>query len=186
MTGVLISLDEARASRAHGIRYREIFDAAESALLAGRFIALCGVLGSGKTMMMQRLQKRLNDENYVVVASLPSDKTRVTTVTLVTALLRALSANERERFPAEGEARARALRDLVQRRKRPVALFIAAAHNLRPATLIGIKRIWELIECDEARLSVALAGRPTLRTALQREELRYRADIFMLDGDVMK
>ena len=51
--------------------------------------------------------------------------------------------------------------------------------------LTGLKRLMELVEDDEGRLSVVLAGHPKLRNNLRRptiEEIGYQTDIFSLDG----
>ncbi|WP_426197416.1 hypothetical protein [Massilia sp. DWR3-1-1] len=51
--------------------------------------------------------------------------------------------------------------------------------------LIGLKRLMEVVEDVGGRLSVILAGHPTLRNDLRRptmEEIGYRTDIFNLDG----
>ena len=66
-----------------------------------------------------------------------------------------------------------------------MALFIDEAHDLNGHTLIGLKRLMELVEDVGGRLSVILAGHPKLRNDLRRptmEEIGYRTDIFPLDG----
>jgi type II secretory pathway predicted ATPase ExeA len=40
----------------------------KSAILEGRLIALCGVIGSGKTVTLRRLQQQLRDDNRVLVS----------------------------------------------------------------------------------------------------------------------
>ena len=34
----------------------------------GRIVALCGVIGSGKTVMLRRLQQQLKEENRITVS----------------------------------------------------------------------------------------------------------------------
>lgn len=83
------------------------------------------------------------------------------------------------------EQRERALRELVRKNKRPVALFVDEAHDLNDHTLIGLKRLMEVIEDGEGRLSVVLSGHPKLRNDLRRptmEEIGFRTDVFNLDG----
>lgn len=51
--------------------------------------------------------------------------------------------------------------------------------------MTGLKRLMELVEGGDGRLSVILAGHPKLRNDLRRatmEEIGYRTDIFSLDG----
>lgn len=66
-----------------------------------------------------------------------------------------------------------------------MALFVDEAHDLNGHTLIGLKRLMEVVEDGGGRLSVVLAGHPKLRNDLRRptmEEIGYRTDIFTLDG----
>ncbi|NWB93238.1 hypothetical protein HX776_06070 [Pseudomonas agarici] len=73
----------------------------------------------------------------------------------------------------------------MKKNKRPVALFVDEAHDLNGHTLTGLKRLMELVEDGDGRLSVVLAGHPQLRNDLRRptmEEIGYRTDIFSLDG----
>ncbi len=52
-------------------------------------------------------------------------------------------------------------------------------------SLIGLKRLMEVVEDAGGRLLVILAGHPKLRNDLRRptmEEIGYRTDVFTLDG----
>ena len=96
-----------------------------------------------------------------------------------------MSTEKQVRIPTQGEKRERDLRELVRKNKRPVALFVDEAHDLNGHTLTGLKRLMELVEDGDGRLSVVLAGHPKLRNDLRRptmEEIGYRTDIFSLDG----
>lgn len=158
----------------------------KAAILKGRLIAVCGVVGCGKTAMMRRLQQQLRDETRVIVSkSLAVDKHRVKLGTLITALFYDLAIDKQMRIPTQGEKRERDLRDLVKKGKQPVALFIDEAHDLNLHTLIGLKRLMEVVEDGGGKLSVVLAGHPKLRNDLRRptmEEIGYRTDVFTLDG----
>jgi hypothetical protein len=66
-------------------------------------------------------------------------------------------------------------------------LFVDEAHDLNGHTLIGLKRLMEVVEDGGGRLSVILAGHPKRRNGLCRptmEEIGYRTEIFTLDGIV--
>jgi len=81
--------------------------------------------------------------------------------------------------------RERGLLDLIRKRKKPVALFIDDAHKLQGKTLIGLKRLMEIVRSGKGTLSVVLAGHPKLKNDLQRaamEEIGARATIFELSG----
>ena len=151
----------------------------------GRLIAVCGVVGSGKTVMLRRLQQALEDEKKVTVSkSLAIEKHAVKLDTLIAALFYDLSTEKRVRIPS-GEKRERDLRELVRKNKKPVVLFVDEAHDLNGHTLTGLKRLVELIEDGQGRLSVVLAGHPKLRNDLRRptlEEIGYRTDVFSLEG----
>jgi len=155
-------------------------------ILEGRLIAVCGVVGSGKTVTMRRLQQQLKEENRILVSkSLAVEKHNVKLGTLITALFLDLSTEKQLHIPTHGEKRERDLRELVKKSKRPVALFIDEAHDLNGHTLTGLKRLMEVVEDGEGRLSVVLSGHPKLRNDLRRptmEEIGYRTDVFTLDG----
>jgi type II secretory pathway predicted ATPase ExeA len=156
------------------------------AIHEGRLIALCGVVGSGKTVMLRRLQRLLEEEKKVTVSkALAVDKHRIKLATFIAALFYDLSTEKNVRIPSQGEKRERDLRELVRKNKRPVALFVDEAHDLNAHTLTGLKRLMELVEDGDGRLSIVLAGHPKLRNDLRKptmEEIGYRTDVFSLDG----
>jgi len=166
--------------------HRQLMTDIKSAILEGRLIALCGVIGSGKTVTLRRLQQQLRDENRVLVSkSLAVEKHSITLGTLITALFYDLSTEKPLRIPTQGEKRERDLRELVKKGKRPVALFVDEAHDLTRPTLTGLKRLMEVVEDGDGKLSIVLAGHPKLRNDLRRptmEEIGYRTDVFTLDG----
>src|ERR1700692_604909 len=89
--------------------HQQILKDIKSAILKRRLIAVCGVVGSGKTVTMRRLRKQLNDENHVIVAkSYALNKRRVTLDTLITALFYDLIIEKGSRIPT-GEHREREL-----------------------------------------------------------------------------
>lgn len=160
----------------------------KGAILEGRLIAVCGVVGSGKTVTMRRLQRQLKEENKITVSkSLSVEKHSIKLATLIAALYYDLATDKQVRIPKQGERRERELRELVRKNKRPVALFVDEAHDLNSHTLTGLKRLMEVIEDGEGRLSVILSGHPKLRNDLRRptmEEIGFRTDVFNLDGIV--
>lgn len=113
------------------------------------------------------------------------EKHSIKPATLITALYYDLAQDKLIQIPTQNERRDRELQELVKKGKRPVALFIDAAHDLNGHTLIGVERLMELAELVGGRLSVILAGHPKLRNDLRRPtmgEIGYRTDIFTLDG----
>ncbi|NGZ85058.1 hypothetical protein [Duganella aceris] len=90
-------------------------------------------------------------------------------------------------IPKQEERRERELQELVKKGKRPAAMFIDEAHDLNGHTLIGLKRLMEVVEDVGGRVSVILAGHPKLRNGLRRptmEKIDYCTDVFNLDGIV--
>ena len=166
--------------------HKQLIKDITGAILEGRLIAVCGGVGSGKTVTLRRLQQILKDENRVSVAkSLSVEKHSIKLATLITALFYDLAQDKLVQIPKQGERRERELQELVKKGKRPVALFVDEAHDLNGHTLIGLKRLMEVVEDGGGRLSVILAGHPKLRNDLRRptmEEIGYRTDIFTLDG----
>lgn len=105
--------------------------------------------------------------------------------TLISALYCDLSQDKQVQIPKQGERCDCELMELVKKRKQPVAQFIDEAHDLNGHTLIGLKRLMDVVEHVGGQLSVILAGHPKLRNDLRwptMEEIGYRTDIFNLDG----
>jgi type II secretory pathway predicted ATPase ExeA len=165
--------------------HKQLLKDIKAAILEGRLIAVCGVVGSGKTVTMRRLQQQLKEENKITVSkSLTVEKHSVKLATLIAALFYDLATDKKVQIP-KGEQRERELRELVRKNKRPVALFVDEAHDLNSHTLTGLKRLIEVIEDGDGRLSVILSGHPKLRNDLRRptmEEIGFRTDVFNLDG----
>lgn len=166
--------------------HKQLMKDIRGAILEGRLIAVCGVVGSGKTVMMRRLQQALENEKRIIVSkSLAIEKHNIKLATFIAALFYDLSAEKQVKIPTQNEKRERDLHELVKKNKRPVALFVDEAHDLNSHTLTGLKRLMELVEDGDGRLSVILAGHPKLRNDLRRptmEEIGYRTDVFSLDG----
>jgi type II secretory pathway predicted ATPase ExeA len=171
---------------------KELLDEAKAAVKLGKLVAISGIVGSGKTLFLKRLQDDLAQEREVLIAkSLSLDKRRVTISTLLLALFMDLSthtAQEKEiTIPAQSEKQIRKLQEIIRKRKKIVALFVDEAHDIHGQTLRGLKRLMEVIEEDDGRLSVVLAGHPKLKNDLRRssmEEVGHRVTIFNLDGIV--
>src|SRR2546428_13993658 len=93
--------------------HQQLMTDMKSAIFEGHLIALCGVIGSGKTVTLRRLQQQLRDENRVLVAkSLAVDKHRINPGTLLNALFYDLSTEKPLRIPTQSEEREHDLREL--------------------------------------------------------------------------
>lgn len=166
--------------------HKELLKDVKSAIHEGKLIAVCGIVGSGKTVTMRRLQQQLKEENRITVSkSLSVEKHSIKLATLISALYYDLASDKQVQIPKQGERRERELQELVKKGKRPVALFVDEAHDLNGHTLTGLKRLMEVIEDGGGRLSVVLSGHPKLRNDLRKptmEDIGYRTDVFNLDG----
>jgi type II secretory pathway predicted ATPase ExeA len=62
------------------------------------------------------------------------------------------------------------LQELIRKRQKPIALFVDEAHDLHSKTLIGLKRLIEVVQDGDGVLSIILAGHPNTRMicAVQR------------------
>ncbi len=149
-------------------------------------IVLAGSVGTGKTKMLQKIQDLLEQGKEILVASsLSVDGSQVTLATLMLALFCDVSTDKDDPMPKQTELRERALRALIRKRKKPVALFIDDAHQLPSKTLIGLKRLMEIVGRGKGTLSVVLAGHPKLKNDLLRasmEEIGARTTVFELNG----
>ena len=182
--GLASPLDEAGFFETE--HHEKVIRQVKAAVQAGRLVALSGLVGAGKTVLVRQLQDELAREGKVLVArSLSVDKERVTLQTLMTALFYDLSPEKEPWIPSQGERRERELRDLIRKGRKPVALFVDEAHDLHPKTLRGLKRLGEVVRDAGARLAVVLVGHPRLRNDLRRptmEEIGYRTSLFSFDG----
>ena len=166
--------------------HEKTFDELKAAIKSGKLVALCGIVGCGKTTTLRRIQQTLGREGEVLVSkSLSIDKGRVKLATLIMALFYDLATEKDFKIPVQPEKRERKLRDLIRKRQKPVALFIDEAHDLHVKTLVGLKRLIEVVQDGGGTLSVVLAGHPKLKNDLRRptmEEIGSRATVFVLEG----
>jgi type II secretory pathway predicted ATPase ExeA len=157
-----------------------------AALPSGRMILMTGLVGSGKTVLMRRLYTELEREGRIIVSrSLSIEKKRVTLPSLISALFYDISPDKEPIIPTQGEKRERALQALIRQGRKPVALFVDEAHDLHHKTLVGLKRLMEVVTDGGGSLSILLLGHPKLRNDLRRptmEEVGYRATMFAYDG----
>ena len=180
----------ARSPRAVGYyetaHHRQLLQDVKQAVYEGDLVALCGVVGAGKTATLRRLQEVLAKEGRVLVSrSMAVERNRATLGTLITALFCDLSTDKGPKIPTQIELRERALRDLVRKRRKPVVLIVDEAHDLHHNTLTGLKRLIEMVADGGGKLSVLLAGWPRLRNDLRSptmEEIGYRTTVFSLEG----
>jgi type II secretory pathway predicted ATPase ExeA len=166
----------------HKIISQEIIQAIKS----GKLIALSGIVGSGKTTILKKIQDKLNgDRDIQISKSLSLEKERVTLTMLTMAMFYDLSTEKDVKIPTQPEKRIRALRELVRKRNKTVALFVDEAHDLHAKTLVSLKRLMESIQDAGGSLAIVLAGHPKLHNDLKRpsfEEIGTRATLITLDG----
>ncbi len=166
--------------------HRKIFEELKAAIKLGKLVALSGIVGCGKTTVLHRMQDVLEQEKEILVTkSLAVDKGRVNLGTLIMAMFYDLATEKDFKVPMQPEKRERKLREIIRNRLKPIALFIDEAHDLHSKTLVGLKRLIELIQDGGGVLSVVLVGHPKLKNDLRRpsmEEIGSRAMIFVLEG----
>jgi type II secretory pathway predicted ATPase ExeA len=166
--------------------HRQLLEGLKAARQEGELMALAGIVGSGKTTLLWRLQDLLKQEKQVEVAqSLAVDKPRVNLATLMRALAYDLAPHKKVKLPTLPEKCERVLLELILKRERPIVLFADNAHDLHGQTLLGLKRLIELVRRRGGRLSVVLVGHPKLKNELRRptlEEIGGRATVFELEG----
>ena len=126
---------------------------------AGKLVALSGIVGCGKTTMLRRIQEALSQDTEILASkSLSLEKSQISLATLIMALFYDLATEKDFKIPTQPERRERALRDLIKKRQKPIALFIDDAHDLHSKTLVGLKRLIELIRDSGGMLSVVFGG----------------------------
>src|SRR5215471_14933133 len=167
------------------VQSQQTFKELRLAIKDGKLVALSGIVGSGKSMTLQRIQDTLIQEKEILVAkSLAIEKSKINLATLMMALFLDLATDKDGRMPTQTERRERSLLELIRKRHKPIALFIDEAHDLHAKTLIGLKRLIEVVRNGGGTLSVVLAGHPKLKNDLSRpsmEEIGARATVFDLE-----
>ena len=112
----------------------------ETAILSGGIIAMTGIVGVGKTMVLRQMQQSLKKNNQVVVSkALATDKRRVNVNTLYTALFSDLPTSKDFKIPTQPEKRERKLQELIKKINKPISLIIDEAHDLHWRTGLGQK-----------------------------------------------
>ncbi len=157
-----------------------------SAIHNGSLIAVSGIVGSGKTALLRQIQNILIEEGQIIVSkSLMVEKEKVNLTALITALYYDLATKKEVKIPFQGERRERELQEHIRNRKKPVVLFVDEAHDLHTNTILGLKRLIEMIQDSGNTLSVVLAGHPRLKNRMQKptmEEIGFSTNVFSLDG----
>lgn len=166
--------------------HQQVFKELKAAIKQGQMVALSGIVGCGKTTTLKSIRQELINEKEVLVSkSLSVEKGRVNLGTLILALFCDLATEKDFKIPSQPEKRERMLQALIKKRQKPVALFIDEAHDLHSKTLIGLKRLIEVVQDGDGILSIILAGHPKLKNDLRRpamEEIGSRTSIFNLEG----
>ena len=156
------------------------------AIRQGGLITMTGIVGAGKTTMLRKLRAALKREKAVLISSsLAVDKNRVNLGTLVAALFFDLATERDFKPPSQPERRERKLLELIEKCRKPVVLIVDDAHDLHNQTLVGLKRLIELVQDRGRVLAILLAGHPKLKNDLRRpnlEEIGARATTFTLEG----
>lgn len=166
--------------------HRQIFTDVKAAIKGGQLVALVGLVGCGKTTTLHRIQETLREEQEILVSqSLAVDKNRVNLGTLILALFYDLVTEKDFKVPTQPEKCERKLIEVIRKRQKPIVLFVDEGHELYHKTLVGLKRLIELVQNSGGTLSVVLVGHPKLKNDLRRpslEEIGARAAIFWLEG----
>ena len=165
---------------------KELLEELKSEIRQGGLVVLSGIVGCGKTTLLQRLQADLSQtKNMIISRSLAVDKDRVNLTTLMTALFYDLATEKDFKVPTQTEKRERKLITLIQKHQKLVTLFVDEAHDLSHQTLVQLKRLIELVRLNGGTLTVVLVGHPKLKNDLRRptlEEIGARASLFSLQG----
>jgi type II secretory pathway predicted ATPase ExeA len=166
--------------------HRQLLKDLKAAILEGGIVALTGVVGSGKTVLLWRMQEQLRQEGQIEVSeSLVFDVPRVPLNTLKLALYYDLATEKDGDLTGKPEKSERALLKVMQRCQKPLALFVDDGHDLHSQTLRSLKQFIEQTSHRGSRLTVVLAGHPRLKPELRRpsrEEIGARTTVFELEG----
>jgi type II secretory pathway predicted ATPase ExeA len=166
--------------------HQQLLKDLKAAIHGGGLVAVTGIVGSGKTVLIARLQQQLRDEGQIEVCeSLAFKGAKVTLTTLKLALYYDLATEKDGDITGKPEKSERALMKVMGRYHKPIALFIDDAHDLHGQTLRALKQMIEKTGRRGSRLTLVLAGHPRLRNDLRqpaREETGARTTVFEFEG----
>lgn len=169
-------------------QHKKLFSYVRDTIKHGGLMAVTGMIGSGKTISLNKLKETLSKEGKVIVSqSRCVEKSKVQISTLIAAVFYDIK-NEKFIVPSR-ELRERNLRTLMRIERKPVVLIIDEAHDLPKSTLKGLKQLIESVNdrISPASLSVILVGHPKLQHDLKHsnmEEIGYRTSTYSLDGAI--
>ena len=166
--------------------HQHVFKDLKAAIYEGGIVAVTGVVGSGKTVLLARMQHHLREEGQIEVCeSLVFDVPRVTLHTLKLALYYDLATDKDGDITGKPAKSERALMQVMQRCQKPICLFIDDAHDVHGQTLRGLKQLIEKTGRRGSRLTLVLAGHPRLKNDLRRpahEETGARTTVCEFEG----
>ncbi|MCG8610147.1 MAG: AAA family ATPase [Pseudomonadales bacterium] len=160
----------------------------KAAIRSGGIVALTGIVGTGKTTALRKIEEAIakkvmgyEDQDIVIVKVLATDKHSVNTSTIYTALFADLPKRKDFKISTGPEKRERCLQEIISRIKKPILLLIDDAHDLKPAALVGLKRIVETVQGAGGIITILVVGHPKLSVDLHKptmEEVGARAKVF--------
>ena len=144
--------------------HRQLLQDIKQAAYDADLVALCGVVGAGKTVTLHRLQEVLARENRVIVSkAVAIEKSRITLNGLVTALFCDLSPDKRLAIPKNTELRDRALADLVRKRRKPIVLIVDEPSAAIPPAAQAEPLAAPPMTCVRRSSASSVSSRPRLK-----------------------
>ena len=143
-----------------------------------RLVVLAGCVGAGKTTIVRRLAKRLEEGGEFLVAFMThNDSSRIREAMVTGKLLRLLGEGAKK-FVDE-ESKYEIILDKVDEHPQKIILIVDDAQGLRADTLVSLKKV------TEKGISVLLAAHTQLAKKMERsmfEEVGLRAESFDVPG----
>jgi type II secretory pathway predicted ATPase ExeA len=166
--------------------HRQLLKDRKVAIHEGGMMAFTGIVGSGKTVLLGRMQDQRRQEGQSEVAeSLTFDVPRVNLDTLKLALYDDLATDKDGDLPRKTEKSERAFMKVMRRCPKPIVLCVDDGHDVHGQTLRGLTQLSEKTRRRGARLTIGFAGHPRLTNDLRRpsqEETGARATVFEFEG----
>lgn len=135
--------------------HRQLLKDLKVAIHEGGIMALTGIVGSGKTVFLGRMQDQLRQEGQIEVAeSLTFDVPRVNLDTLKLALYDDLATDKDGDRPSKTAKSERAFMKVMRRCQKPLVVFVDDGHDVHGQTLRGLKQLIEKTRRRGARLTI--------------------------------
>ena len=146
----------------------------DSLIPNGKIYVIHGEAGVGKSATLVEIQNRLRKQKkFTVCDTLAFETHKITIRSLTDVIFEDIGPDKGFKIPSALEKRERALCTLIQKRGRPIVLFVDDAQDLNSQTLQSLRRMVQNIKKrTKFFLTIVLVGHPRLNYLFSRPHMQ--------------